>query len=179
MAAACDSITTTQASMMLEQLFWNHHKRVLRAAYRITGNMADAEDVVQSVFIRLASAGQDQIENAESYLYRAAINGALDVIRRRKGEMELESASELASVSPHFSPERQLNRQELQSWLRKALAGLSPVAAEMFVLRFIEEKDNGEIARIVGTSRAVVAVRLHQVRAKLKKDFQRFMRGER
>jgi DNA-directed RNA polymerase specialized sigma24 family protein len=47
----------------------------------------------------------------------------------------------------------------------------------MFVLRFIEDLDNAQIARMLGTSRAVVAVRLHQVRAKLKKDYQSFIRG--
>jgi RNA polymerase sigma factor (sigma-70 family) len=70
-----------------------------------------------------------------------------------------------------------LSSKELAAWLRKALTGVSPVAAEMFVLRFIEDLDNAQIARMLGTSRAVVAVRLHQVRAKLKKDYQSFIRG--
>jgi RNA polymerase sigma-70 factor (ECF subfamily) len=64
----------------LSQLFGEHHKRVLRAAYRITGNMADAEDVAQIVFLRLASAN-GPVTNAGSYLHRAAINGALDLLR--------------------------------------------------------------------------------------------------
>jgi RNA polymerase sigma-70 factor (ECF subfamily) len=67
----------------LTAVFAEHYRRVLLAAYRITGNMADAEDVAQTVFLRLASA-QGPVENAGSYLYRAALNGALDLLRRRK-----------------------------------------------------------------------------------------------
>jgi RNA polymerase sigma-70 factor, ECF subfamily len=176
MATACEPMATTPTGY-LEEMFWAHHERVIRAAYRVTGNMADAEDVAQTVFIRLAGTDRDKIANAESYLYRAAINGGLDLLRRRKAEVDLESAGDLVSSAPMNSPERLLSSKELAGWLRHALAGVSPVAAEMFVLRFIEDLDNGEIARMMGTSRAVVAVRLHQVRAKLKKEYQSFIRG--
>jgi RNA polymerase sigma-70 factor, ECF subfamily len=162
----------------VEQLFRAHHERVLRAAYRIIGNLADAEDVAQTVFIRLAATPNEKIDNPQSYLYRAAINGALDLIRRRKGELALEVVADLVSASPESSPEKQLSSLELRQWLRGALANLAPTAAEMFVLRYVEGRDNHEIAQMLGTSRAVVAVRLHQVRAKLKKQFQSFSGGE-
>ena len=165
----------TETPTQLEQLFWAHQDRVLRAAYRITGNMADAEDVAQTVFIRLAASPNQSIDNPESYLYRAAINGALDLMRRRKSELALDDAdaAEAVASSPVGSPERQVSSRELGQWLRNALAKVAPVEAEMFVLRFVEGRDNREIAEMLGTSRAVVAVRLHQVRAKLKKQFQR------
>jgi len=164
---------------LLEQLFWAHHKRILRVAYRMTGNMADADDVTQSVFMRLAGAGGVRIEAAESYLYRAAINGSLDVIRSRQGgrEVALDVATELTSSAPSSSPDRQLTSVELRRWLRQAIAQLSPRSAEMFVLRYIEGLENREIARMLGTSQAVVAVMLYQARAKLKRQFQRYMRG--
>jgi RNA polymerase sigma-70 factor (ECF subfamily) len=56
--------------------------------------------------------------------------------------------------------------------LRHALARLNPRWAEMFVLRFIEDYSNREVAAIMKTSPAVVAVVLHRTRALLKKDFQ-------
>lgn len=175
MAAAIEPLVNSQ-TVRLEQLFWEHHERVLRAAYRITGNMADAEDVAQTVFIRLAGA-TGEIANVESYLYRAAINGALDVVRRRRREVELEPAFEIASSSPIGSPDRQLSSGELRGWLRNALAKLTPSSAELFILRYVEELDNGEIAKVVGSSRAVIAVRLHQIRARLKKDYEQYLRG--
>ena len=178
MAVVRETMVNLGAPSELEQLFWTHHERVLRAAYRITGNMADAEDVAQTVFIRLAAAPNQKIDNTESYLYRAAINGGLDLVRRRKGELDLDVAAEAVCASPQYSPERQLSSRELRQWLRGALAKLAPTAAEMFVLRYVEGRDNHEIAQMLGTSRAVVAVRLHQTRAKLKKHFQKFLRGE-
>jgi RNA polymerase sigma factor (sigma-70 family) len=178
MAVVPEPMVNLEAPSVVEQLFWAHHERVLRAAYRITGNMADAEDVAQTVFIRLAATPNEKIDNPPSYLYRAAINGALDLIRRRKGELALDAVADAVSASPESSPEKQLSGRELRQWLRGALAGLAPTAAEMFVLRYVEGRDNHEIAHMLGTSRAVVAVRLHQVRAKLKKQFQSFSRGE-
>jgi RNA polymerase sigma-70 factor, ECF subfamily len=178
MAVVREPMVNLQAPSALEQLFWAHHERVLRAAYRITGNMADAEDVAQTVFIRLAVTPNQQIDNPQSYLYRAAINGALDLVRRRKGEVALDVVAEAISSSPESSPDKQLSSREQRQWLRHALANLAPTAAEMFVLRYVEGRDNREIAQMLGTSRAVVAVRLHQVRAKLKKQFQSFLRGE-
>jgi RNA polymerase sigma factor (sigma-70 family) len=173
MTVACEPMPYTATPNGLEQLFWAHQERVLRAAYRITGNMADAEDVAQNVFIRLAGIALQGIENPGSYLYRAAINGALDLVRRRTAELGLDAAEEAVTTLPEGSPERQLSSLELRQWLRDALAKLAPVEAEMFVLRYIDGRDNREIARMIGTSRAVVAVRLHQVRSKLKKNFVR------
>jgi RNA polymerase sigma-70 factor (ECF subfamily) len=177
MALATEPILDTRTSTPLEQLFWTHRELVLRAAYRITGNMPDAEDVAQTVFIRLAANPGQKIDNPEAYLRRAAVNGALDLIRKHKGEVALELIADPVSSAPESSPERQASNRELQQWLRKALAGVAPVAAEMFVLRYVEGRDNREIADMLGTSRAVVAVRLHQVRAKLQKQFHSYMRG--
>src|SRR5258708_40039446 len=69
----------------LETLFQAHHERVFRAAHRITGSTADAEDVLQTVFLRLAksSGSWDFSENPAAYLSRAAINAALDLVRKR------------------------------------------------------------------------------------------------
>jgi RNA polymerase sigma-70 factor (ECF subfamily) len=53
--------------------------------------------------------------------------------------------------------------------LRIAINELTPKAAEMFALRYFEELGNREIAALMGTSQAVVAVTLHNVRSRLKK----------
>src|SRR4029077_15447025 len=60
----------------LEQSFREHHGLVFRTAYRITGNAGDAEDVLQTVFLRLLRRGpnSEALDNPESYLRRAAIN---------------------------------------------------------------------------------------------------------
>jgi RNA polymerase sigma factor (sigma-70 family) len=165
----------------LAQLFAEHYRRVLMAAFRITGNMADAEDVAQAVFMRVGAGGRAGVSNAASYLYRAAINGALDLIRRSKkaAHEPLDSAQGVSSTGTLSLPEADMMNKELGRRLRQAIGELAPRAAEMFALRYIEDLGNGEIAKLMGTSQAVVAVTLYQSRSKLKKrlmDFERRMR---
>jgi RNA polymerase sigma-70 factor (ECF subfamily) len=164
----------------LSRLFAAHSQRVLRAAYRITGSMADAEDVAQGVFLRLASGSREPVTNPASYLYRAAINGALDLLRRRKSSREepLDAAADVVCDEAATSPDTAASARELRTWMREIIAGLSPRAAEMFSLRYLEGLDNREIAALMNTSQAVVAVTLHHTRSKLKKLLTEFARGK-
>ena len=180
MAAAIENIMVTQAFPQLEEVFRAHQVCVLKAAYRITGSMADAEDVSQSVFLRLARGIVDpsRISNLQSYLQKSAVNAGLDLVRSRghREVVPVETADEIQSDSS-VSPERAHSSLELKNWLRRELATLNPRAAEMFVLRYLEGLDNPEIARTMNTSQAVVAVTLFRARARLKKSLRSFRRG--
>jgi RNA polymerase sigma-70 factor (ECF subfamily) len=179
-SAAIAGLPALENQDRLERLFVEHYRRVLNAGYRITGNMADAEDVAQSVFLRLGtSGGHLAVENAGSYLYRAAINGALDLIRRKKTvpTEPLEVAAELVSKEGNTSPEGAMANKDLARHLRQAIGELAPRAAEMFALRYLEELSNHEIAQLMGTSHAVVAVTLYQSRSKVKKRLTELLRG--
>jgi RNA polymerase sigma-70 factor (ECF subfamily) len=181
-AIASPTLPAVETRQHLSDLFAAHHRRVLLAAYRITGSMADAEDVAQSVFLRLAdSGGELAMSNEGSYLYRAAINGALDLLRKRAAAKSesLDAAGDVAWQGAGSRPEAEFSSRELMVWLRKALGELSPRAAEMFTLRYVEELDNREIAAMMQTSQAVVAVTLHQARSRLKKQLQEIERGKR
>jgi RNA polymerase sigma factor (sigma-70 family) len=179
-SAAAATISISESSDLLSQLFDEHHRRVLVAAYRITGSMADAEDVTQTVFLRLGTGPGLAVSNAGSYLYRAAINGALDLLRRRKAAATepLEAAANAASKGLAGSPENEVSGRELARLLRQAIAELPPRAAEMFTLRYVEELGNREIAALMGTSQAVVAVTLYRTRSTLKKRFRDLERGK-
>src|SRR5262249_43129947 len=74
------------AGIELETLFRPPQTLVMRSAYRITGSMNDAEDVLQTVFLRLAGRDFDaaMVGNIEGYLHRAAVNAALDQVRARQ-----------------------------------------------------------------------------------------------
>ncbi len=161
--------------MELEQIFQDHRTRVFRAAYRITGNINDAEDVLQTVFLRLARRDDPgAVHNLESYLYRAAINAALDLLRSRKTSASVPLDETAPQDLPFTSA---LNHsQDLRVWLRQALAKLSARHAEMFALRYLEGYDNREIAQMMDTSQAVVAVTLHRTRGQLRKEFRSFVK---
>lgn len=161
----------------LETLFQTHHERIFRAAYRVTGSAADAEDVLQTVFLRLArSQGTwDLSENPAAYLSRAAINAALDLIRKRGRLVGLDDLAQESVASGVRNPELQQADRELQKLIRQAVSRLGATAAEMFVLRYYEGHDNREIARIMGTSQMVVGVVLHRARAKLRKEIGSYL----
>jgi RNA polymerase sigma-70 factor (ECF subfamily) len=158
----------------LEGLFREHHGAVYRAAYRITGNAMDAEDVLQTVFTRLLRREEqpDLSESAGSYLHRAAVNAALDLMRRRKRsrQVDLEEVGDNLVDRSDPGPERARGSRELKSRLREAMAQLSPRQAEIFTLRYLEGMGNLEIARMLGASQTSIAVLLHRARHRLQKE---------
>jgi RNA polymerase sigma-70 factor (ECF subfamily) len=170
MLVAAVSETAVSEPSGLEKAFREHHIRVFRAAWRITGNAPDAEDILQTVFLRLAQKGDLAAENASSYLYRAAVNASIDLLRGRRGGATLEEADRsLRSVD---TPERARESGEIREWLRQALATLPAQAAEMFALRFLEGHGNKEIARMLGVSRMRVGVVLHRTRHRLQQELR-------
>ena len=139
---------------------------VFRTAYRITGNAADAEDVLQTIFLRMLrrdSASAD-LEKPESYLRRAAVNASVDLLRARQTEKSVPLSEGLAGRAGESS--------ELQHCLRTALARLTPRSAEIFALRYFEDCSNPEIARALNMSQVLVAVTLHRTRRQLQKEIR-------
>ena len=169
------------ATLDLAAVFRDHHAMVFRAACRITGNAGDAEDVLQTVFMRLVRrpADAEAVGNVESFLRRAAVNAALDVVRARTAasSVPLEDVEPSLAASAHLGPDRASASGELRRWLRETVARLSPRAAEMFALRFFEDRENGEIADLLGTTQGTVAVTLSRARDRVRKEFEAVFGG--
>lgn len=158
----------------LGQVFQEHSRRVLRAAYRVTGNAQDAEDVLQTVFLRLVrrEGGTPLSDSPEHYLHRAAVNAALDVVRSRLAARSspLEEHESSLAATEERSPERASGGAEIRDRIRRALAGMNPRNAEIFVLRYFEGYGNHEIAKMLGTSRSTINVILHRMRERLREE---------
>jgi RNA polymerase sigma-70 factor, ECF subfamily len=163
----------------LESLFRSHHGRIFRTAHRITGSAADAEDVLQTVFLRLIKGQEayDLSQNPEAYLSRAAINASLDLLRSRTRSklVGIDDVNSESLASTFRNPEAEHSDRELQTLVRRAVARLGKTAGEMFVLRYYEGHDNQEIARLMGTSSLVVGVTLHRARTKLRKEIGHYL----
>jgi RNA polymerase sigma-70 factor, ECF subfamily len=157
---------------------------VFATAYRITGNAGDAEDVLQTVFLRLLRRGRnaDPLEKPESYLRRAAINAALDVIRSRQADQTVplleESSGESSGKSSGLmqTAPAQADASGLRQALSRAIAQLKPLPAEIFTLRFLEGLSNQEIAEALGISQVRVAVIVHRTRMQLRKQLRPYLR---
>lgn len=165
----------------LAQLFTEHHSQVFRAAYRVTGNATDAEDVLQTVFLRLSGreGDLDLSKGAASYLHRAAVNAALDMLRARKRAraVDLEDVQDQLTEETREGPEARSSGKEIRRSLRQAMTRLSPRAAEIFSLRYFEGYANREIADLLGTSQTAVAVILHRSRGRLAKELRPLLGG--
>ena len=163
----------------LETLFQAHHGRVFRTAHRITGSAADAEDVLQTVFLRLIKGQEDYdlSRNPEAYLSRAAINASLDLLRSRTRSkvVALNDVHTDTLASGFRNPEVAHADRELQTLVREAVGRLGKTAGEMFVLRYYEGFDNKEIAALLNTSPLVVGVVLHRARTKLRKEIGHYL----
>ena len=164
----------------LETLFREHHDQVFRTAYRVTGSAVDAEDVMQTVFLRIMRQENHNLSpNPGSYLHRAAINASLDLMRSRSRSrsVSIEDADFELIESPDLNPEARHVDQEFRLAVRRSISRLGDRAAEVCVLRYFEGYDNSEIAKMLGTSTMVVGVTLHRARTRLRKEIGKFLEG--
>ena len=164
----------------LGALFREHYRIVFRVAYRLTGSESDAEDVLQTIFLRLtpSQARKGLLPNPQGYLYRAAVNASLDLLRSRKRANAV--SLDVVDFDPGrthsvASPEDNLADTELRELVRQAIAKLEGRAATAFALRYYEGYDNAQIAQVLGTSQMVVAVTLHRARTRLRKEIGNYL----
>lgn len=180
-AAVAESPASGAGPSWIEPLYRAHAGDVLRAAHRVTGSVEDAEDVVHTVFLRLArrTSAPDLGPGAAAYLRRAATNAALDLVtsKRRKTTGSLTDIGDAFVPDDAPSPERRHHAGELATALRDALAGVHRRGAEMFVLRYLEDLDNRRIAELFDTTPGSVAVTLHRVRATLRDQLSSLLGG--
>jgi RNA polymerase sigma factor (sigma-70 family) len=160
--------TVMTSSTKFAELYESHYAAVYGTALRITGNSADAEDVLQTVFLRVLNRGEKLAveQMPEAYFRRAAANAAIDLLRRRIASAEIQ----LDDTSPHAAKE---TGTLLKERLRHAIAALEPGDAAMFLLRYVEGLSNGELAEMFGMEKNNIAVRLHRIRQTLQTELER------
>jgi RNA polymerase sigma-70 factor (ECF subfamily) len=161
-------MAATPAPAGFDALYERHADTVFRAALRVTGRAADAEDVLQTVFLRVLSRGEQEAASARpaAYFRRAAVNAAVDLLRRRAvhGETSYDDHAPHAAVEPALL---------LKEQLRRAIGTLDPEDAALFLLRYVEGLSNQELADLFQLEKNNVAVRLHRIRGRLQTEMER------
>ena len=155
-------------------LYEQHSRSVYLTALRVTGNPADAEDVLQTVFLRVFD-GQIALDAAGApgaYLRRAAANASIDILRRKKtrGETEIDESREPGNRSGLRLAGSGESDLVLKERLRDALGRIPAESAELFVLCYLEGYSYDELADLFQLERGTVASRLHRIRAKLQRN---------
>ena len=152
------------------ELYERHYQAVFRAALRITGRPADAEDVLQTVFLRVIAQGArgrvEDVEQPAAYFRRAAVNAAVDVLRRR----ELHAESAYDDLAPHAAVQP---RSLLKEQLRRAIAAMDSEDASLFLLRHVEGLSIEELAGAFEIEKNNVTVKLHRIRLRLQAEMER------
>lgn len=144
-----------------QELYEQHATAVFRTALRVTGNAADAEDAMQTVFMRLVRQPETAVaQSSEHYLRRAATNAAIDILRKKQSAKE---------TPLDTSPERTSPAKDalLKESVRRALAKLDPEDAQLFTLRNLDGFSYEELAEMFQIERGTVASRLHRIRQDL------------
>lgn len=164
----CIEMPSTAMPATFAALYARHYQAVFRAALRVTGDAADAEDVLQTVFLRVFSHGDhDEADRRPAaYFRRAAVNAAVDLLRRRASHAETayEDGAGKAGVEPSLL---------LKERLRRAVATLPGEDATLFLLRYVEGLSNDELAGLFQIEKNNVAVRLHRIRLRLRTELER------
>lgn len=168
MQASAPRMLAEPFSPEFEAIFQEHYVLVYRTAYGVTGRVEDAEDVVQTIFLKLLQQAHppDFFRNPRGYLYRAAVNQSLTIVQARRRRAMTEEGEELALAVPAKVSSR---AEELHRKLYEAIAELKPKAASILILRYLHNYSDAEIAKLLGTSRGVIAVTLYRSRARLRK----------
>ena len=161
-------MTSTPVPADLAALYAQHHEAVFHAALRVTGNPADAEDVLQTVFLRVLSGSKPDASAGRpaAYFRRAAVNAAVDLLRRRA----VHAATAYDDEAPHAAVEP---APLLKAQLRRAIATLDRDDASLFLLRYVEGLSNQELADLFQLEKNNVAVRLHRIRMRLQAEIER------
>jgi len=168
---AAPKVNDKQSSQEFEQLFRAHSQFVYRTAYGVTGNAEDAEDVLQTIFLRLVrrEVPPNLRSNPKAYLYRAAVNVSLSVIRSRRLQLALDDPESVdCSVYTTRAREDWKVRDQLLAAL-ETIARSDSQAVELLILRYVHGWSDSEIAKMFGKARTTIAVRLFRARARLKK----------
>jgi RNA polymerase sigma-70 factor (ECF subfamily) len=152
----------------LEQIYQEHAALIYRRAFGLTGSREDAEDVLQTIFLKmlLRDSPPDIERNPRGYLYRAATNQSLHILETRRRHPLLIDEQKLLSTSTSLHDP--VFEREILQRLYQAIATLSPIAAKILTLRYVHDATDAEIAKMLGVSRTVVAVRLFRSRVRLK-----------
>jgi len=159
-------------------IFVRLQPRLLGVAYRMLGSLAEAEDVVQDVWLRWHDTDAANVDNAEAWLVSATTHRAIDHLRRARHAREqyvgIWLPEPLVGDSAP-SPEQLLERADNLSVAFLALMErLTPEARAAFLLRDVFDAGYEEVASVLGKSEAASRQLVHRARTQLQDGRPRF-----
>jgi RNA polymerase sigma-70 factor (ECF subfamily) len=153
--------------------------RLQGIAYRMLASMAEAEELVQDVWMRWNEAAKDTLESAEAWLVTTTTRLSIDRLRAAKVQREHYVGMWLPEpvlTDTPASPEQMLERaDQLSLAFLLLLERLSPEARAAFLLREVFDADYDEVARTIGKSEAACRQLVHRAKAQLREEQPRYV----
>ena len=173
-------------SVSFRELVEEHGPMVFRLAYRMTGNEEDAEDVVQESFLKAYRSLRrfDSRSSFGTWIYRIAVNCAIDLIRRRRHPVmtstsrraevdDLDVVESLPSCDP--LPDRVAFSGQVERSVASALLLLSPLERAAFVLRHLEGMPIERIATVLRSRPNAIKQTVFRAVRKLRRELAPLM----
>jgi RNA polymerase sigma-70 factor, ECF subfamily len=154
-----------------EEVYRTHSGRLYSVACRMLGNPADAEDLLQEIFLsahrKLATFRGDSALG--TWLYRLATNLCLDYLRSRAGRTNqltdaLDDEPAIADAGSRGLADRTVTRMDLE----RALTKLPEGCRAAFVLHDIEGLEHREVAEVLGIAEGTSKSQVHKARLRLR-----------
>ena len=165
-----------------EELVSRYESVIMNMAYRLLGNRSDAADVCQEVFVLLIrKLGSFRGEaKFSTWLYRVSLNACPAHARRSRRHISISESpgDDLPDIEQRLaddgfdSPERSMERADIQKTVREAIARLPYKFKEVIYLHDINGYNYKEVAEILGISLGTVKSRLNRARAKLANELE-------
>ena len=150
-----------------------YSKKVFNMAYQFAGNVPEAEDLTQDIFLKLHGAlpKYDFGKNFTAWFLTLAKNALIDEYRRTKWEKRQRDDFDetLHAAADADDPERQLAREEARKLLWAGLDALPPDMRLAVILKEIQGKKYEEVAEILGLPVGTVKSRINRGRLQLAK----------
>lgn len=147
---------------LFEQIVPQYSEKLYWAIRRIVLCHDDANDVLQNVFIKVWK-GIDDFQNRSklsTWLYRIAVNEALDFLRRQRNVASLDTVDNM-SVADQLEADRYFDGDMAQALLQEAIASLPDVQRVVFNLRYYDELKYTEISQMLDTSEGALKASYH------------------
>jgi RNA polymerase sigma-70 factor (ECF subfamily) len=161
-------------------LLHRYQDKVYSVVYHYVEQPEDALDLTQEAFVKAyAQLGGFRGQSSfYTWLYRIAVNVAIDAVRKRatRKALSVEQAEttglQLASSEREPDPQQALEAQELSAVLRATLAKLSPALRATVIMHDVEGMTHEEIGHVLGCSEGTAKSRLSRARAELRRRLQ-------
>ena len=150
-----------------EPLYWKIRRIVI--------SHEDADDVLQNTFLKIwKSIGTFQGKSTLStWLYRIAINEALDFLRHQR-QSAMSSVDDNKKMANQLMADDYFDGDRMQAWLQEAVARLPEVQRTVFVLKYFYEMTYSEIGEVLGTSEGALKASYHLAVKKITEYLKRF-----